>query len=269
MTWMFRTAVAAAVLVAALTAPAAAQGADHRGRRAASPGQRLPGRARREPAAQSGLRTRHTTPDRAGRAGRRGDLPAGEAAQGAHARAQRVHRRRVAHRGRAHPRPQRRQRVRDAGPGAGSGSGAAAGPGSRPPGSHGDEPGDSSRHRARRPLVERPQLGNGEGRGPLRGDHAGGPGDRRPHAGAGWRRHARRGQRRRAGDAHQPHREDDGELRPDHVRRPHLSDARHRDRRRSKAKASRAKWAASAPVPASVRSSAASWAGSRARWRAS
>ena len=181
MTRMFRTAVAAAGADRRADGAGGRSRAGHRGRRAASPGQRLPGRARREPAAQSGLRTRHTTPDRAGRAGRRGDLPAGEAAQGAHARAQRVHRRRVADRERAHPRPQRRQRVHDAGPGACPGSGAAAGPGSRPPRSHGDEPGDSSRHRARCPLVERPQLGNGEGRGPLRGDNAGGPGDRRPH----------------------------------------------------------------------------------------
>jgi TolA-binding protein len=71
---------------------------------------------------------------------------------------------------------------------------------------------------------------NVEGRGPLRGDDAGGPGDRRAHARAGRRGDAWHRERRRACHTHQPDREDDGQLRPAHLRGTHLSDARHFER---------------------------------------
>ena len=84
-------------------------------------------------------------------------------------------------------------------------------------------------HRDGRAAAEQPELGHGAGRGSVRRHHARRPQRRRPHGDPRRLGDARRRHGGRAGDADQPHREDDGQLRSGDGQRPRLSDARHGD----------------------------------------
>ncbi len=129
--------------------------------------------------------------------------------------------------------------------------------------------GDSGRHRNRRSAPEHAQLRDRTGRGSLRSHDCGGCHRRWARRDSVRFSRSRRRDGSRAGDTHQPHGEDDGQLRSGHRERPLVSDSRNGHRRRSKAKASGARRDARLRVPASARSSAASWAGSKVRSPAS
>ena len=232
-------------------------------------------RARRLAAAQPRRGARHSAPDRARRSARRSDLPEGQAAQGAHARAHRVRRRARPHRGSCAPRARdepRRRYSTSAPPAA-----PAAGRGRAARGTRHDR-----RTTTARGALEVPsgteidvRLQNNLNSGTAQVE------DRfeattlvdvnvngRTAIPAGS---VMRGVVTAVEPATRTNRtaQDDGELRPGDGERPRLSDARHGDagdrRRRHQGRDRRA----SAPAPASARSSAASSAASRARWPAS
>ncbi len=213
------------------------------GRRATFTGQRVSGRSRHLPVAESRRDPCQSARDRARRPARRGRVSQGQAAKRADTvhelstptceigsricdrahvatlrprrpRRRQPHRRRQAQQLPLHPLPRRQHRPRPRRPIVRQRQRRR-------------QPGDSGRDRDRRSPAEHAQLRDGTGRGSLRGHVDQRRQHRWPCGDSSRRRFSRCRDGGRGRDADQPHCQDDGELRSGDGERPFVSDSRH------------------------------------------